>query len=153
MITSGDASGFSIWSGENGILENAQVLFLLVTLIRYLSLWATSAEVLRSMFAALALIAMGCMLRELDFDSNGPFGAFDQALKGPIRITVIFIAIPIVAIAVKNLLQTTHRLSPSPLWNRVGSTGHLRWHDARLRSALRPRNHSVGIAARLGRGR
>lgn len=125
-LASGDASASSNWFGENGFLENAQLLFLLVTLTRYLSLWATSSAVLRSMFALLALIALGCILRELDFDSNGPLGTLDWVLKGPVRITVIVIAIPVVAVSVKNLLQrptAAPRVLFGTWWGRLSILG------------------------------
>ena len=45
------------------------------------------------------------MLRELEFDENGPLASFDRLLKGPGRIATIVIAIPIAAWAIRDALR------------------------------------------------
>jgi hypothetical protein len=116
------------WFSENGILETLQVLFLVVTMVRYLSLLRTADRVVRSIFAGGALIALGCILREVDFEPEGPLGSVDRILKGPVRIAVIVIAIPVLVIYIQTLrrhLWALPRLILGTWWGRTCIFGGL----------------------------
>lgn len=85
------------WFAENGILETAQVLILLLMLARYLFLVKRHVAVLRAIFAGAAMISFACIIRELEFDPSGDFGWADRILRGPGRLTAVVIAIPVTA--------------------------------------------------------
>lgn len=93
------------WFAENGILETFQVFILVVMLTRYLLLAMHQTAVLRAVFAGAAMITVGCILREVEFDPNGEFGWADRLLRGPGRIIAGVIAIPVSFLAIRGILR------------------------------------------------
>ena len=98
------------WFSENGILETLQVLLLLVMFVRYLCLTKLHTTVLGTIFAGAAVIVLACILREVEFDPDGSLAWADRALKGPGRIIVIVIAIPVGLLSLRALLQAPRAL-------------------------------------------
>lgn len=108
------------WFSENGILETFQVLILLVMLARYLYLAMHQTEALRALFACAAMITLGCILREVEFDQDGSLGWADRALRGPGRIIAVVIAIPVGIYAFRVMLREPRALPRLLLGNWWG---------------------------------
>ena len=116
------------WFEENGYLETTQVVLIAITVLRYVVLSRLSTTPLRACFAGAAVIAFACMLRELEFDENGPLAFLDRLLKGPGRITTVVVAIPIAAWAIRDALRhpwAGPRLVFGTAWGWLGILGCL----------------------------
>lgn len=116
------------WFAENGILETSQNGILLVTLVKYLSLAKWHVAVLRSIFVGAALLTLACILRETDFDSEGPLQRVERILMFPVRIIAGVIAVPVGILCVRGILRDVHavpRLVLGTGWGWIAIAGGL----------------------------
>ena len=95
---------------------------------RYLFLARKHVETLRGIFLGSAIIVLACILREVEFDSDGPLGWADRALRGPGRIIACVIAIPVSVISLRAIFRRPRavpRLLLGTGWGLTGIVGGL----------------------------
>ena len=114
--------------GENQLLENLQVVFLLIMLARYISVARQLQGSLKAMFFGAAVGVVGCLFREIEFDPDGPYGWLDWVLRVPGRICAVALGLPVIIWATKAVLHrpgAIPRMALTTGWGRVGCLGVL----------------------------
>lgn len=114
--------------GENQLLENLQIVFLLVMLARYISVARQLQGPLKAMFFGAAFGVVGCLFREIEFDPNGPYAWLDWLLRVPGRIGAAALGLPIVIWAIRAVLRRPEaipRMALTTVWGRIGCLGVL----------------------------
>lgn len=112
--------------GENQLLENLQVIFLLVMLVRYIGVARQLQGYLKAMFFGAAVGVVGCLFREIEFDPDGPYGWLDWLLRVPGRICAVTLGLPVViwaTRAVRHRPGAIPRMAFTTGWGRLGCLG------------------------------
>ena len=112
--------------GENQLLENLQVVFLLVMLARYINVAKKLQGHLKAMFFGAAVGVVGCLFREIEFDPDGPYGWLDWLLRVPGRICAVTLGLPVIIWASKAALNrpgAIPRMAFTTSWGRCGCLG------------------------------
>ena len=112
--------------GENQLLENLQVVFLLVMLARYIGVARQLQGYLKAMFFGAAVGVVGCLFREIEFNPDGPYGWLDWLLRVPGRICAITLGLPVIIWATKAVRHrpgAIPRMALTTCWGRFGCLG------------------------------
>ncbi len=93
------------WFGENGIIETAQVVILILAFFSFARLTRAPTPAVRFLYASAMIICLFCVLRELDFDPDGALRDVDYLIGGPARIVVAAIAVPVFALFIYHCIK------------------------------------------------